>query len=57
MQRRFDFRRFYTLSYNYIAWNETEPALPGQARPPGPGDVHRRRRRSSTTSITAPRAP
>ncbi len=25
MQRRFDFRRFYTLSYNFIAWNEKNP--------------------------------
>lgn len=25
MQRRFDFRRFYTLNYNYVAWNEKNP--------------------------------
>ncbi|HEX3109863.1 MAG TPA: ABC transporter substrate-binding protein, partial [Thermoanaerobaculia bacterium] len=25
MQRKFDFRRFYTLSYNFIAWNEKNP--------------------------------
>lgn len=25
MQRRFDFRRFYTLNYNFIAWNEKNP--------------------------------
>jgi peptide/nickel transport system substrate-binding protein len=25
LQRMIDFRRFYTLSYNYIAWNEHDP--------------------------------
>jgi peptide/nickel transport system substrate-binding protein len=25
MLRKFDFRRFYTLSYNFIAWNEKNP--------------------------------
>jgi len=25
LQKRIDFRRFYMLSYNYIAWNEHEP--------------------------------
>jgi len=25
MQRKFDFRRFYTLSYNFVAWNEKNP--------------------------------
>jgi peptide/nickel transport system substrate-binding protein len=24
-QRKFDFRRFYTLSYNFVAWNEKNP--------------------------------
>ena len=25
MQRKFDFRRFYSLSYNFVAWNEKNP--------------------------------
>jgi peptide/nickel transport system substrate-binding protein len=25
MQRQFDFRRFYSLNYNYVAWNEKNP--------------------------------
>ena len=25
MLRRFDFRRFYTLNYNFVAWNEKNP--------------------------------
>ncbi|HEY2091038.1 MAG TPA: ABC transporter substrate-binding protein [Thermoanaerobaculia bacterium] len=25
MKRRFEFRRFYTLNYNYVAWNERNP--------------------------------
>ena len=25
MQRRFNFRRFYTLNYNFVAWNERNP--------------------------------
>jgi len=27
LQRTIDFRRFYTLNYNYIAWNERDPIL------------------------------
>lgn len=25
LQRRFDFRRFYTLNYNFVGWNEKNP--------------------------------
>ena len=34
-RRIIDFQRFYTLNYNYIAWNGRNPILQRQARPPG----------------------